>query len=324
MQLGIESLTQTKVYPKWDDTELAYEHLTTSMECAAMLDELQRDITAVDNLIQIGQYLKQYGATEAFRTLIDDNGQIRALIGDDYSLERLDDAITGFFASIAEKFEWLGTRIGHKISTWFPTINRYEKLFNEGKSAIQGKQIDYEAVLDESVRGINASKLDGVYKLRKDGLDALKEAINMMNGGVDKVLASLDSSDTKRIFSLIVYKKDSLLQKMFGKAKLSALGYTAQSLDKVVKFGDQMFDLYADYEKLGPIFATGAKKASSDIRRMLNAGDKKNARERHKNFAQFRAFIVHLWSYYSVALDQMEDEAAFAAYTIQKMKKHIK
>ena len=324
MNLGLEALASHNRAEWTDDVELSHEHLTASMDCAAMFDELERDIMVADNLIQVGQYLKQYGATEAFRTLIDDNGQIRALIGDDYSLERLDDTITKFFASIAEKFEWLGTRIGHKISTWFPTINRYEKLFNEGKSAIQGKKIDYEAVLDESVRGINASKLNGVYKLRKDGLDALKEAINMMNGGVEKVLATLDASDTKRIFSLIIYRKDSILQKMFGKAKLSALGYTAQSLDTIVKFGDQMFDLYADYEKLGPIFASGAKKASSDIRRMLNANDKGNARERHKNFAQFRAFITHLWNYYSVALDQMEDEAAFAAYTVQKMKKHSK
>ena len=325
MNIGIESLLDLRNnVQKWDDTELSYEHFSASMDCARMLAELERDLNTVDNLIQIGQYLNKYGATEAFRTLLDDNGQIRALIGDDYSLERLDDAITKFFANIAEKFSWISTRIGHKISTWFPTINRYEKLFNEGKKAIEGKTVDYESVLNESVRGIHASKLDSVYQLRKQGLAAMKEAASMMSGSVDKILGALDESATGRFFSMVVYKKDSLIQKVFGKSKLSGLGYTAQSLNNVVSFGDKMFDLYADYEKIGHLFVSGAENAASNIRRALNAGDKDKARENHKNFKQFRAFVYHIYSYWVVALDQMEDEAAFAAYTIQKMKKHIK
>ena len=230
------------------ESDIAYEYMSTSLTCAEMIREIDNDLTVMDNLIQIGSYLKQYGATEAFVSLVDANGQLSDLIGHDYSLERLDDAIWKFSDKITEKLNWFFTRLGHKISTWFPTINRYEKLYNEGVSALRSREVDYEAVLNESVRGIKASKLQSVLKFRKDSLADLKKAVQMIDGGVEQMLSDFDDTTIFRFGVIAVYKKDSLFQKLFQKQELRSLGYDASSLKRVVDFGKEMFDLYDDFQ----------------------------------------------------------------------------
>lgn len=306
------------------ESDIAYEYMSTSLTCAEMIREIDNDLTVMDNLIQIGSYLKQYGATEAFVALVDANGQLSSLIGSDYSLERLDDAITKFSGKITEKLNWFFTRLGHKITTWFPTINRYEKLYNEGVSALRNREVDYEAVLSESVRGIKAAKLQSVLKFRKDSLADLKKAVQMIDGGVEQVLTDFDDTTIFRFGVIAHYKKDSLFHKLFQKQELKSLGYDAASLKRVVEFGKEMFDLYDDFEQIGSDLSKATNRVSTDIRRFLNSGDKSNARAKHKQLNKLRTWIYHICSFYSVSLDQMTDEAAFAAYTVQKMKKHIK
>ena len=306
------------------DFELSYEHLSASLTCAEMVQDIDNDLTVMDNLIQIGSYLKQYGATEAFVALVDADGQLSSLIGSDYSLERLDDAITKFSDKITEKLNWFFTRLGHKITTWFPTINRYEKLYNEGVSALRNREVDYEAVLSESVRGIKAAKLQSVLKFRKDSLADLKKAVQMIDGGVEQMLTDFDDTTIFRFGVIAHYKKDSLFHKLFQKQELKSLGYDAASLKRVVEFGKEMFDLYDDFEQIGSDLSKSANRVSTDIRRFLNAGDKDGARSKHKQLNKLKTWIFHICSFYSVSLNQMTDEAAFAAYTVQKMKKHIR
>ena len=306
--------------------ELVALNASASMDVTEELNQLGKMLTAYENLITITDYIKAHGVTRELVDLVDANGEVSALLGvnlanERISNERLDDAITELGVKIGAFFSHIGNRIGHKISTWLPTINRYEIMFDTNVKKLGGKAPN-PAWVERKVRGISKTKMDEILKRRKEGLDALKEFGEGMKGGVEKMLTKYNDTVIGRLGGLFaLYKKDGLIQKLFMKERISSLGYTVNDYKLIIKHGEDLKRLISEYRTVGPQINKSVVGMDEGIRKALNAGDTELAKSLNRRIARVRGFIFHMINFWFVSLDQMCDELAFCAYAVKEMAK---
>lgn len=322
MNLSLEKGLNNK-FSNMSFEQLIICDMTQSKHLGNDLAIAEQMMVGYENLVAIRNYISRNGVTSDLMELVDTKGELSAIIGDttdtEVALERLDDTLTELGSKISAFFSNVFRRVDHKLSTWFPSMNRYETIFNEQLRKL-GNRKPNPSWIEKSVRGPKKSRYNELIKLRVDGLAALKKCSTGLKGDVDSMLSYFNETVISRLGGLFaIYKKDGLLNKIFMKNKLSTLGYSTGDAAFIISTGKKLSEVYSGYRTTLTDINAEYEKMDEKIRRALNNKDKETAKDLEKRMARIRSFFIHMMSFVYVSLDQMEDEMSFCAYSVKAM-----